>query len=111
IWHVGSAWTDVLAHGRMQDRNGGVGDAPFTTRWLIQTGEISSSNRTDEVTFTTAYNGIPNVMLGPGTLAREWEFGLKNATGSSFTVNKRFVGSGASTTPTIYWRSEGTVNI
>ncbi len=111
IWHSGSAWTDILAHGRMQDRNGGIGNAPFTTRWLIQTGQFETSNRTDEITFTTAYNGVPNVMLGPGEQARAWEFGLKNVLLSSFTVNKRYVESGASTTPIIYWRSEGTVSI
>ncbi len=95
----------------MQDRNGGIGNAPFTTRWLIQTGQFETSNRTDEITFTTVYNGVPNVMLGPGEQAREWEFGLKNVLTSGFTVNKRHVGSGASTTPIIYWRSEGTVSI
>ena len=111
IWHVGSAWTDVLAHGRMQDRNGGVGDAPFTTRWLLSTGTIRSLDRTDEVTFATAYNGIPTVMLGPGQGAALWDIGLKNVSPSGFTVNKRFRRSGASTVASVFWRSEGTVTI
>lgn len=112
VWHVGSAYTDVISHSRMHDRDGGIGNAPFTVRWLIQTGTFASSDRTDNVIFTIAYNGIPIVMLGPGQLMREFEFGLKDVFVSGFTSNKSYVGSGA--TPagaTINWRSEGTVNI
>ncbi len=117
IWHVGSSPTAseatfVIGHGRMLDRNGGLDTVPFTTRWLIQTGTVASSDRTDSVTFTTAYNGIPTVMIGPGAQMREFEFGLKNITATGFDSNKSYVGSGS--TPagaTINWRSEGTVNI
>ena len=111
VWHSGSAYTDIVGHGRMQDRAGGIGNAPFTTRWLIQTGTFTSSDRTDEVTFTTPYNGVPNVMLGPGAQAREYEFGLKTVLPSGFTTNKVYGGSGASASATFFWRSEGTVNI
>ena len=113
LWHVGSVVTEVLAGGRMQDRNGGLDSAPFIARWLVQTDVtgLQASDRTVEVTFPTMYNGVPTVDIGPGTRAASWDYALRTVTASGFTLLKNFNDSGTSPTTRFMWRSEGTVNL
>jgi hypothetical protein len=106
IRHSGSSWTGVLSHAAMQERQGGIGSAPFTSHWLVQSG-TSSSDTTVRVTFPSAYSVAPFVIVslqtGPGGDAN---FGVNLA--RSDVTGFTSVQSGFGINDAIVWRSEGT---
>ncbi len=108
--HIGSTWSGQVAHSATLHYSGGIDNAPFQTHWVLQEGTTQTSDGSDTVTFTTAYNGVPFVKIGPGQLAREWNWQLRNLTATGFIIDKLFGGSGGATTPTLFWMSEGTIS-
>ena len=116
IHHIGSENTMFLGHADMHERVGGIGNAPFTTSWLIQEGTFPlGSNVTVTVesistNYPIPYNGIPEVYLSPTSNGFNWVYGLSATTSAGITANFSYIGGIAGVAAPIFlWRSEGTV--
>jgi len=112
LHHIGSTWTGLLGHSGMLDR-GSAGTAPFTYRWLTQTGITPiNSTGTSNVTWPTPYSVAPTVIVSNGLLNEGAGLGnfmciqLGSITTSGCTVLTTITNTGS-----IIWRSDGTVLI
>lgn len=71
LCHIGSANTGFYGHSGMLDMNGGIGNAPFTCKWILQTlsattliGSVHGNPLAPRViTFASAYSGVPFVFI------------------------------------------------
>lgn len=104
LHHIGSATTVQLAQSGMLDMAGGVGDAPFTSRWVLQTqtgstGTLLNSSSAIIVTYPSAYSGIPFVWIGASSTSLLVGILGADISKTSFSSAWSFVGgSGASKT-------------
>jgi hypothetical protein len=109
--HDGSTWTGQLSHSAMLETAGGIGSAPYTVRWLIQCGVINSSNASETITFTTAYNGLPFITIGPGTAGRDVHYAVRNESTTGFVMDRVDKSGGGLASSRFYWMSMGTAAI
>lgn len=114
LHHIGSTWTGLLAHSAMVDHGGGVGNAPFTARWLTQSGSTTTSSvafGTFTFTFPVPYGAPPFVQISTtsGTpLSPNYAVNLSSVTTAGFSA--AFSGYGAGPLVTGFtWESDGTV--
>jgi len=112
LHHIGpSNTTYILAHANMLDRGGGVGDAPFGSRWVQGGGTAAlGTDSVSTVTFTGGpFAGIPHVTLLSDS--SRVLVGIQSIRSDGFTSVMSHIGSGATPTVTIRFRSEGTALI
>lgn len=118
LHHIGSTWTGMLGHSSMVDHGGGIGNAPFAFRWLVQSGVSGSltavsgiSFGTFTVTFPVPYGAPPFVeILNPydpgGAVFQQ----LSLVTAGGFISN--YTGTAGVAVPSrlsVIWESDGTV--
>jgi len=112
LHHIGpSNTTYILAHASMLDRGGGVGDAPFTSRWVQGGGTaMLGTDSISTVTFTGGpFAGIPHVTLLSSS--SRYLIGIRSIRSDGFTSVASYIGSGAAPSITVRFRSEGTALI
>lgn len=119
LHHIGSTWTGMLGHASMVDHGGGIGNAPFAYRWLVQSG-LTTSNTTGSgrsfgtisVVFPIAYGYIPfvSILNAVDVTSTACFYQLSNVTPGGFTSN--YTGTSVFALPsviTLVWESDGTV--
>lgn len=69
VHHIGSTWTGMVGHSAMVDHGGGLGNAPFASRWLTQSSNTTIPSATSfgtvSVTFPVPYGANPFLLLNP----------------------------------------------
>ena len=122
LWHAGPSGTTFLCgHSSMLEHFTNPGNAPFTARWLVQSGSSSvnvgsgepQNTLTAAFTFVTAYNGRPFILVEVDSNAggAQYVCGFTSATGAGFTsVFSRLLAAGA-TPITVRYLSIGTVTL
>lgn len=117
LHHIGSTWTGMLGHSSMVDHGGGIGNAPFAARWLVQSGGSAITSSLSfgalTVTFPVLYSGIPFVAIPPiinQNNGNQIIVQLSNVTQGGFTsFYSLTVASGTGSSFTLTWESDGTV--
>lgn len=119
LHHIGSTWTGLLGHSGMVDHGGGIGSAPFTSRWLLQNGVADLASEADfgtvTVTFTIPYSVPPFVTLHHHDTSQGGKFPMlfqiQNITTTGFTSNYTNTNKGTAdgSHQTVGWESDGTV--
>ena len=115
LHHSGSSWTAMLGHAAMLDHGGGIGNAPFTARWLAQSGAVFvaslTSTGTWNVTFPVPYMGTPFVHIRTRPFGSGYAVYTEVSTATSggfqsfYTITLGVQGSPLS----FVWISDGTV--
>jgi len=112
LHHIGSTWTGLLGHSAMVDHGGGLGTAPFTGRWLTQSGVWvpggDSSSQTTAFTFAAAYAVKPFMQFGQSESSNGYAVNIISLTTVGFTAAFSSL-RGSNSAGTINWESNGTV--
>jgi len=112
LHHIGSTWTGLLGHSAMVDHGGGLGNAPFTGRWLTQQGTLAitpaPSSHTLDVVFATAYVALPFVQFAQSESSNGYAINVLSLTSAGFSAACSGL-RGSNVAGTIVWESNGTV--
>jgi len=114
LHHIGSTWTNLLGHSAMVDHGGGLGTAPFTGRWLTQTGTFSmissvyGTSGITTVTFPTPYGTAPSFLQLSTDTTNGYILNVSSLSTGGFTFVYAGL-RGAIVITGVTWESDGTV--
>lgn len=106
----------LLGHAQMLHRSESKGNAPFTARWVHNSGSQSLSGAltyaetvTHGPSATTGYNGNPAIFVCPSSAS--FVVGIHSVSTLNFVSVLSYIGpTVANAAVTLYWHSEGTVS-